>query len=61
MAQSGASPAELETQVTKEIEDAVASVTGVDHIQSTINDGTSTTAVIFRMEVPTTQAVQDVA
>jgi len=58
--QSGASPAELETQVTKEIEDAVASVTGVDHIQSTINDGTSTTAVIFRMEVPTTQAVQDV-
>ena len=60
VAQSGASPAELETQVTKEIEDAVASVTGVDHIQSTINDGTSTTAVIFRMEVPTTQAVQDV-
>ncbi len=58
--QSGASPAELETQVTKEIEDAVASVTGVDHIESTINDGTSTTAVIFRMEVPTTQAVQDV-
>ncbi|OCP36391.1 efflux RND transporter permease subunit [Ensifer sp. LC163] len=60
VAQSGASPAELETQVTKEIEDAVASITGVDHIQSTINDGTSTTAVIFRMEVPTTQAVQDV-
>lgn len=58
--QSGASPAELETQVTKEVEDAVASVTGVDHIQSTINDGTSTTAVIFRMEVPTAQAVQDV-
>ncbi|MGF6176512.1 efflux RND transporter permease subunit [Ensifer sp. 4252] len=60
VAQSGASPAELETQVTKEIEDAVASITGVDHIESTINDGTSTTAVIFRMEVPTTQAVQDV-
>lgn len=60
VAQSGASPAELETQVTKEIEDAVASITGVDHIQSTISDGASTTAVIFRMEVPTTQAVQDV-
>ncbi|OHV81352.1 efflux RND transporter permease subunit [Ensifer sp. LCM 4579] len=58
--QSGAAPAELETQVTKEIEDAVAGISGVDHIQSTITDGTSTTAVIFRMEVPTAQAVQDV-
>ncbi|WP_373413666.1 efflux RND transporter permease subunit [Ensifer aridi] len=58
--QSGAAPAELETQVTKEIEDAVAGVSGVDHIESTITDGSSTTAVIFRMEVPTTQAVQDV-
>ncbi|MDX0062962.1 MMPL family transporter [Sinorhizobium meliloti] len=58
--QSGAAPAELETQVTKEIEDAVAGVAGVDHIESTITDGISTTAVIFRMEVPTTQAVQDV-
>ncbi|WP_026618104.1 efflux RND transporter permease subunit [Ensifer aridi] len=58
--QSGAAPAELETQVTKEIEDAVAGVSGVDHIESTVTDGSSTTAVIFRMEVPTTQAVQDV-
>ncbi|MDW9400260.1 MMPL family transporter [Sinorhizobium meliloti] len=58
--QSGAAPAELETQVTKEIEDAVAGVSGVDHIESTVTDGISTTAVIFRMEVPTTQAVQDV-
>jgi hydrophobe/amphiphile efflux-1 (HAE1) family protein len=58
--QSGAAPAELETQVTKEIEDAVAGITGVDHIESTITDGSSSTAVIFRMEVPTTQAVQDV-
>lgn len=58
--QSGAAPAELETQVTKEVEDAVAGISGVDHIESTITDGSSTTAVIFRMEVPTTQAVQDV-
>jgi multidrug efflux pump subunit AcrB len=59
VAQSGASPAELEMQVTKEIEDAVASVTGVDEIQSTITDGQSQTVVLFRMEVPTQQAVQD--
>ncbi|GEO85586.1 MULTISPECIES: efflux RND transporter permease subunit [Alphaproteobacteria] len=58
--QSGASPSELETQVTKEIEDAVASITGVDELQSTVTDGQSQTAVMFRMEVPTDQAVQDV-
>lgn len=58
--QSGASPAELESQVTKEIEDAVASISGVDEISSTVTDGRSQTAVMFRMEVPTDQAVQDV-
>ncbi len=58
--QSGASPAELEMQVTKEIEDAIASITGIDEIQSTVTDGSSQTNVMFRMEVPTEQAVQDV-
>ncbi|MDP2122658.1 MAG: efflux RND transporter permease subunit [Hoeflea sp.] len=58
--QSGAAPSELEAQVTKEIEDAVAGITGVDDISSTVSDSVSTTTVIFRMEVPTDQAVQDV-
>ncbi|MCY0152167.1 efflux RND transporter permease subunit [Hoeflea alexandrii] len=58
--QSGAAPSEIEAQVTKEIEDAVAGITGVDDIMSTVSDGISTTNVIFRMEVPTDQAVQDV-
>ncbi len=58
--QSGAAPAELEMQVTREIEDAVAGIAGVKNVISTINDGVSTTAVEFRMEVPTDKAVQDV-
>ena len=58
--QPGAAPAELEKQVTKKIEDAVAGITGVKHITSTVTDSTSTTAVEFRMEVPTEQAVQNV-
>ncbi len=57
--QEGAAPAELETQVTKEIEDAVAGIAGVKNINSTITDGSSQTLVEFRMEVPTDQAVQD--
>ena len=58
--QSGAAPAEMEAQVTKEIEDAVAGITGVKNITSSISDGISTTAVEFRMEIPTDKAVQDV-
>ena len=58
--QAGAAPAELETQVTKIIEDAVAGITGVKNVVSKINDGVSLTTVEFRVEVPTDQAVQDV-
>ena len=58
--QSGAAPAELESQVTKEIEDVVAGIAGVKNIMSTVTDGQSLTTVEFRMEVPTDKAVQDV-
>ena len=58
--QSGAAPAEMESQVTKEIEDAVAGLTGAKRVTSTVTDGLSTTVVEFRMEVPTEKAVQDV-
>ena len=46
-------------QVTKEVEDAVASIAGVDEIQSTVTDGQSLTSVVFRIEKPTEEAVQD--
>ena len=58
--QSGAAPSELESQITKEIEDAVASVTGVKHIVSTLTDGSSVTAIEFRLEVDTDRALNDV-
>jgi len=58
--QAGAAPAELEAQVTKEVEDAVAGIAGVKEVTSSISDGVSTTVVQFRMEVPTDKAVQDV-
>ncbi|MBL8588989.1 MAG: efflux RND transporter permease subunit [Methylobacteriaceae bacterium] len=58
--QGGAAPAELETQVTKKIEDAVAGLTGVKHIISSITDGASTTTVEFRLETNTDRAVNDV-
>ena len=58
--QSGAAPAELESQVTKEVEDAVANITGVKHIMSTVTDGTSTTVMEFRLEINQDRALNDV-
>jgi len=57
--QSGAAPAELETQVTRKIEDAVSGISGVKHVTSTINDGISQTMVEFEMSVPTQSALND--
>src|SRR5258708_19482481 len=48
--QFGASPAELESQVTKKVEDAVAGVEGTHHINSVISDGIANTTIIFRFE-----------
>ncbi|GHC61232.1 efflux RND transporter permease subunit [Neogemmobacter tilapiae] len=59
VAQPGAAPAEMETQITKEIEDAVAGINGVKNVTSNLSDGLSTTAIEFRMEIPTDKAVQD--
>ena len=59
VSQQGAAPAELETQVTRKIEDALASIAGVKNVTSSINDGLSTTTAEFRLDVPTQIALND--
>ena len=56
----GVAPSELETQVTKRIEDAVSNISGVKNVMSTITEGRSLTTVEFRLEVDTQTAVTDV-
>src|SRR5215212_130142 len=58
--QPGAAPTELQNQVTKRVEDAVAGVNGVKHIVSTIAEGISTTTIEFRLEINSDRAVNDV-
>jgi hydrophobe/amphiphile efflux-1 (HAE1) family protein len=58
--QSGAAPAELETQVTKKIEDAIAGINGVKHITSTITEGSSLNVIEFRLETNPDRALNDV-
>ncbi|MBY0613183.1 MAG: efflux RND transporter permease subunit [Beijerinckiaceae bacterium] len=58
--QAGAAPAELETQVTKRVEDSIAAINGVKHIVSTVSDGTSLVAIQFRLETNSDRALNDV-
>jgi multidrug efflux pump subunit AcrB len=56
----GVSASELETQVTKNVEDAVANISGVKNVISSVREGASTTVVEFRLDVVTAKAVTDV-
>ena len=58
--QRGVSPTELETQVTKKIEDAVANLDGIDNINSTVTDGSSSTVIEFHLGVDSDRAVNEV-
>ncbi|BAC90435.1 efflux RND transporter permease subunit [Gloeobacter violaceus] len=58
--QTGAAPQELETQVTRKVEDSVAGVGNVEHIISTVNDGVSNTTIRFVLGTNTDRAVNDV-
>ncbi|HKI75086.1 MAG TPA: efflux RND transporter permease subunit, partial [Pseudomonadales bacterium] len=56
----GASPSQLETQVTRKIENAVASVSDVKHVSSTVTDGVSTTSIEFDIDKDIFEALNDV-
>jgi HAE1 family hydrophobic/amphiphilic exporter-1 len=58
--QNGASPAELETQVTRPVEDAMAGISGVDHIQSSVTLGASTTTINFKIGEDEQRAIDEV-
>ena len=60
IAYPGVPPSQLECEVTRKIEDAVATVTGIEHIHSIVNEGVSTTSIQFRFERDLNEAVDEV-
>ena len=56
----GASPAQMETEVARKIENSIATLQGIKHIYTKVQDGTATITVEFRLEKPTQEAVDDV-
>jgi multidrug efflux pump subunit AcrB len=56
----GASASQLETEVTRKIENAVATVGEIEHITSTVTEGASTTVIMFELEKNLFEALNDV-
>jgi multidrug efflux pump subunit AcrB len=56
----GAAPAQLETEVARKIEDKLASLTLLDHITTTITQGSVSIAVSFTLDKNSEQALSEV-
>ncbi|MGQ3018022.1 efflux RND transporter permease subunit [Phenylobacterium sp.] len=58
--QSGAAPGEMETQITRPVEDALAGIPNVKNIYSTVTQGVSVTSVEFELGEDLQKATDDV-
>lgn len=56
----GAAPAQLETEVARKIEDKLASLTRLDHIETTITDGSVSINVTFEIDKDSNEALSEV-
>ena len=57
--QPGASPSQLETEVTRKVEDAVATLDNVKRVTSSVVEGASTTAIEFHLDADLMAALND--
>ncbi|MDL5364269.1 efflux RND transporter permease subunit [Xanthomonas sp. NCPPB 2654] len=57
--QPGASPSQLETEVTRRIEDSVATIPNVKRVMSTVNEGVSVTTIEFFLSADLATALDD--
>ncbi len=56
----GAAPAQLETEVARKLENAIAPLQGLKNIYTKVQDGGVTVTAEFRLEKPTQEALDDV-
>ncbi|WP_432745278.1 efflux RND transporter permease subunit [Methylobacter sp. G7] len=55
----GASPSQLETEVARKIENAIATLQGLKHITTKVQDGSVTMTAEFKLEKPVQEALDD--
>src|SRR6218665_406992 len=56
----GAAPAQLENDVVRKIENSIATLQGLKHIYSRVQDGSASIRAEFRLDKPTQEALDDV-
>ncbi len=56
----GAAPAQMETEVARKLENAVAGLQGVKHVYTGLGDGSAIITVEYRLEKPVQEALDDV-
>ena len=56
----GTAPAQMETEVARKLENSLATVQGLKHIYTKVQDGTATVTAEFRLEKTTQEALDDV-
>jgi multidrug efflux pump subunit AcrB len=57
---AGVAPSQLESEVTRKVEDAVMAIAGIEQIRSTVNEGVSTTVIEFQFGQNLSEALDDV-
>ncbi|MBD9370341.1 efflux RND transporter permease subunit [Xanthomonas sp. XNM01] len=57
--QPGASPSQLETEVTRRVEDSVATIPNIKRVMSSVSEGVSTTSIEFQLETDLATALDD--
>jgi len=56
----GAAPAQMETDVARRLENSIASIQGIKHIYTKVQDGAASVTAEFRIEKSTQEALDDV-
>ncbi len=57
---SGTPPSQMETEITRKVEDAISSIVGIQHITSTVTQGNSQTVIEFQFGTDLSRAMDDV-
>ena len=55
----GTAPAQMETEVSRKLENAMATMKGLRHLHTTVQDGVATVSAEFRLEKPPQEALDD--
>src|SRR5690606_23539264 len=57
---AGVAPSQMESEITRRVEDAVASIAGIEEVRSTVSEGASTTVIQFVFGIDMSDTMDEV-